>query len=93
MKTQNRIEIIRELIVGDEINQIKNDCFRQSDKNEKSISKLEQKLKKELKSIDNRLDEMSKLINRLNENLEKIELKKTDKKSLQKLLVGLSERI
>lgn len=96
-KTVDKIEAIKELIVGQELKEI-NDQIKTVEtkifkEQERKNSKIENQLAKEIGDINSKLESIMKMLSSTNKKIEKIETEKTDRKTMQELLVGLSKSL
>lgn len=96
-KTVDKIEAIKELIMGqelkeinDQIKTVESKIFKEQERNN---SKIENQLTKEIGDINNKLESIMKMLSSTNKKIEKIETEKTDRKTMQELLVGLSKSL
>ncbi len=96
-KSGNKIEAIRDLIVGQELSAINEQIKSVESKiykdQEKKNQKIESQLSKEIDNINEKLESIMKMISTTNKKIQKIESEKTDRKTMQELLVGLSKSL
>lgn len=96
-KTVDKIDAIRDLIVGQELSAINDQIKTVESKiykdQEKKSDKLETRLAKEIGDINEKLESIIKMISTTNKKINKIESEKTDRKTMQELLVGLSKSL
>ena len=93
----NKIDAIRDLIVGHEINQIQTQIRELETKFDSEQTKAQKKIQEDIKSnvskIEARLDALMEAINVINQKLDDLSESKVDRKNLQNLLIGVSNSL
>jgi TolA-binding protein len=93
----NKIDAIRDLIVGHEINQIQTQIRELETKFDSEQTKTQKRIQEDIKSnvskIEARLDTLMEAINVINQKLDDLSESKLDRKNLQNLLIGVSNSL
>ncbi len=93
----NKIDAIRELIVGTEMSAIQAQIEQLQSNINASSSNTQKKLAKEISNnmarIDGRIDELMQSISVLTKQLDQLSKTKVDKKGLASLFVDLSKKV
>ena len=93
----NKIDAIRDLIVGHEINQIQTQIRELETKFDSEQTKAQKRIQEDIKSnvskIEARLDTLMEAINVINQKLDDLSESKVDRKNLQNLLIGVSNSL